>query len=320
MDWKQRLGKILKSTGPFLALILMCIILGILSDDFFTIRNLMNVARQSSINGIVALGAMLAILTAGIDLSVGSIVGFSGAILGLAYVRFGLPAYVSIFLSLFCGVAVGFTNGILLTKLHLPHPFISTLGTMRIFRGLTLIVLSATPITGVPRGIQLLGGGFFGVIPISLIFLILCYLLMHFFLTKTTMGRYIYAVGGNKEAAYLSGVKVDKVLIVVYSISGFAAALAALVLAGRVDAVFPLAGDGYEMDAIAAVIIGGTSFFGGVGSVWGTFVGAFLMGVLRNGLNLLNVSSNIQIVAIGVIIILAVYIDVLRQHSLSRVK
>jgi ribose transport system permease protein len=143
---------------------------------------------------------------------------------------------------------------------------------------------------------------------------------MHFFLTKTTMGRYIYAVGGNKEAAYLSGVKVDKVLIVVYSISGFAAALAALVLAGRVDAVFPLAGDGYEMDAIAAVIIGGTSFFGGVGSVWGTFVGAFLMGVLRNGLNLLNVSSNIQIVAIGVIIILAVYIDVLRQHSLSRVK
>ncbi len=320
LSTKGAIKKVTNSTGPLLALVLISFILALVSDRFLSVRNIMNVFRQSSINGFVALGMMFAILTAGIDLSVGSSLAFSGAVLGITVVKWGLNPILAIILSLSIGTSIGIINGLLLTKLRLPHPFISTMGTMNVFRGLTLIAMAATPISNMPSSVRFIGASFIGPIPISFISLILMYIGAHFFLNNTRTGRYIYAVGGNKNAAELSGINVDKILIIVYALSGFMASIASLVLAGRVNAVYPLAGDGYEMDAIAACIIGGTSFFGGKGTVWGTLVGALIMGVIRNGLNLLNVSSSLQTVSIGIIIIIAVYIDVLRQQQLKKVK
>ncbi|MGI6438756.1 MAG: ABC transporter permease [Sphaerochaetaceae bacterium] len=315
----NRVKKVFNSTGPLLALVIISLILAVVSNRFFTLRNIMNIFRQSSINGFVALGMMFAILTAGIDLSVGSSLAFSGAVLGISVVKWGMNPVLAIVFSLAVGTAIGLVNGLLLTKLKLPHPFISTMGTMNVFRGLTLIAMSATPISHMPSSVRFIGGSFIGPVPVSFIFLIIVYIIAHYFLNNSKTGRYIYAVGGNKSAAQLSGINVDKTLIIVYSLSGFMAAIASLVLAGRVNAVYPLAGDGYEMDAIAACIIGGTSFFGGKGTVWGTLVGALIMGVIRNGLNLLNVSSSLQTVSIGIIIIIAVYIDVLRQQRISKI-
>ncbi len=317
---KNIIKKVTNSAGPLLALLIISVILAIVSDRFLSLRNIMNIFRQSSINGFVALGMMFAILTAGIDLSVGSSLAFSGAVLGITVVKMGMNPLIGILLSIAVGTLIGVLNGLLLTKLRLPHPFISTMGTMNVFRGLTLIAMSATPISNMPASVRFIGGAFLGPIPVSIIALIIVYVIAHFFLNNTKTGRYIYAVGGNKNAAELSGINVHRILVIVYALSGFMAAIASLVLAGRVNAVYPLAGDGFEMDAIAACIIGGTSFFGGKGTVWGTLVGALIMGVIRNGLNLLNVSSSLQTVSIGIIIIIAVYIDVLRQQRLKKVK
>ncbi|GAB6931976.1 ABC transporter permease [Calditerricola satsumensis] len=186
---------------------------------------------------------------------------------------------------------------------------------MNIARGLALIITGAAPIAGFPEAIQYVGREFVGPVPVSFLLVLAMYVLFHIFLTRTATGRYIYAIGSNKEAARLSGINVDRVLVIVYTLSGLLAALAGLVLVGRVNSAYPLAGLGYELDAIAAVIIGGASFFGGVGTVWGTLIGALIIAVLRNGLNLLNVAADLQTVVIGVVIIVAVYLDVLRQRS-----
>ncbi|GED17168.1 ABC transporter permease [Aneurinibacillus migulanus] len=304
--------------GPFIGLILLCVILTILSSQFLTLNNIMNIARQSSINALLALGLLLPILTAGIDLSVGSILALSIMTMGIVSVNWGLPPLLGILVCLVVGTFLGWTNGILLTKLRLPHPFISTLGMMNVARGIALIVTAAAPIAGFPVMIQFIGNEFAGPIPISFVLVIVMYIIFHYFLTRTATGRYIYAIGGNKEAARLSGINVDRVLIIVYTLSGLMASLAGLVLVGRVNSAFPLAGMGYELDAIAACIIGGASFFGGVGTVWGTLIGAFIIAVLRNGLNLLNVSADLQMALIGVVIIAAVYVDVLRQRSAKK--
>jgi ribose transport system permease protein len=224
-----------------------------------------------------------------------------------------LNAYLSILVCLGMGALLGFANGIMLTKLHLPHPFISTLGMQKMARGIALVVTAAAPVSMFPKPVQFLGSTSIGSVPTSFILVAVLYIGMYFFLTRTTISRHIYAVGGNKEASRLSGIQVDRVLNLVYTISGFTAALAGLVLAGRVNAVYPLAGIDYETDAIAAVIIGGASFFGGVGSIGNTIVGVLLIAVLRNGLNLLNVDSAYQTFAIGAVIIAAVSIDVVRQ-------
>jgi ribose transport system permease protein len=316
---KEKIKQLILGSGPLIALIFLCIILSILSRDFLTIDNIMNIARQSSINGLVASGMLLVILTAGIDLSVGSILAFSSAVLGIVFVNWKLGTLLAITLCVFTGFAIGLINGLMLTKLHLPHPFISTIGSMNVFRGLTLIAMNATPITGMPSLVKFLGSGFLGPIPISLILLLIVYTIFYLFLCHTTIGRHIYAIGGNTEAARLSGINVDKILCIVYSLSGIMSALGGIVLAGRVDSVYPLAGTGYELDAIASVIIGGASFFGGAGSIWGTLVGVLIMGVLRNGLNLLNVSTNLQTVAIGLVIIIAVCIDVFRQKTIVKI-
>lgn len=301
--------------GSLLALIILMIVLSFLSDKFLTVNNLMNIARQSTINALLALGMLLPILTAGIDLSVGSILAISIMSMGVVSVTMGMHPVLGILVCLLVGAGFGFLNGVLLTKLRLPHPFISTLGTMNIARGLALIMTGAAPIAGFPFLIQYFGSEYIGPIPVSFVVVLIMYGIFHVFLTRSQTGRYIYAIGGNKEAARLSGINVDRVLIIVYTLSGLMAGLAGLMMVGRVNSAFPLAGSGYELDAIAAVIIGGASFFGGVGTVWGTLVGVFIIAVLRNGLNLLNVSADFQMAVIGVVIIAAVFVDVLRQRK-----
>jgi ribose transport system permease protein len=314
---RSSLGTRLYDLGALLGLFLMCIVLSLLSPRFLAVDNLMNVAGQAAINAIISIGMLMAILTSGIDLSVGSILALSTMVMAVLVKTFGLNPYLGILACLMMGSLLGLVNGLLLTRLNLPHPFISTLGTMNMARGIALVVTGAAPVSLFPEPIQFLGSSFIGPVPVSIVLVAVLYLLVHLFLTRTTVGKYIYAVGGNREASRLSGINVKGILTTVYTMSGFTAALGGLVLVGRVNSAYPLAGQGYELDAIAAVIIGGASFFGGVGSIGKTFIGVLLIAVLRNGLNLLNVSSAFQVFAIGAVIVVAVYVDVLRQRMLK---
>lgn len=308
---------ILRRFGPLLGLLVLCAVLSALSDHFFTFDNLINVFRQSAVNALLSLGQLVVIITAGIDLSVGSILGLSCVMVALL-LKAGVPPALSVAAALAIGAFLGSLNGILLTKLRLPHPFIPTLGMMNVARGLALVISGGFPISELPSGFRFWGAGSVARIPAPVILLAVFCVFFHVFLTRTTVGRDIYAIGGNKQAALLSGVPVDARLILVYALSGLTAAAGAVVLAGRMNSGFPLAGVGGELDSIAAVIIGGASFFGGVGTVGGTLVGALIMGVLRNGLNLLNVSAYWQTVVIGVVIVAAVWVDVVRQRAAEK--
>ena len=308
------LPKVLRTFGPLLGLLILCAALGGASDRFLTADNLLNVCRQSAVNALLSLGQLAVIITGGIDLSVGSILGLCCVMVALL-MHAGVPTVLSVVIALAIGAALGAINGILLTKLRLPHPFIPTLGMMNVARGLALVISGGIPISELPHGFRFWGAGSLGWIPAPVILVVLVAVVAHVFLSRTTIGRDIYAVGGNSQAARLSGVPVDRRLILVYSLSGLTAAIAAIVLAGRMNSGFPLAGVGGELDSIAAVVIGGASFLGGVGTVSGTLVGALIMGVLRNGLNLLNVSAAWQTVVIGIVIVVAVWVDVVRQRA-----
>lgn len=312
-----KLNKRGSNFGIILSFILLCLVIGILTPRFFTVANLRNVLSQASLIAIFSIGEFLAILTAGIDLSIGSMLALSIMVMGVVAVNLQGNPILAMIACIGVGTLLGVVNGLLLTKLRLPHPFISTIGTKMIYAGLALLVTGTLSINGFASPILFLGEASIGIVPVSVILVAVVYTLMYFFMNRTTMGRYIYAVGGNKEAARLSGINVNKVLLTVYSLSGLFAALAGIVLVGRVDSAYPLAGKDYETDAIASVIIGGASFAGGVGQVQNTLIGVLIISVLRNGLNLLNVNANFQTVVIGVVIILAVYIDVLR-NSVSK--
>jgi ribose transport system permease protein len=304
----------LRRLGPLVGLLAMCAILTALSDHFLTFDNLMNIFRQSAVNVLLALGQLLVIITAGIDLSVGSVLGLACVVAALM-IKAGFPSWVSALTAIGVALLLGTINGLLLTKLRLPHPFIPTLGMMNVARGLALVISGGFPISNLPDGFRWLGAGRIANIPASIVLVLAVCALFHFFLTRTTIGRDIYAIGGNKQAAILSGIPVNSRLTLVYALSGATAGLGAIVLAGRMNSGYPLAGTGAELDSIAAVIIGGASFFGGVGTVSGTLIGALIIGVLRNGLNLLDVSAYWQTAVIGVVIVMAVWIDVVRQRS-----
>jgi ribose transport system permease protein len=313
------LGGFLGRFGAFFGLLFLVVFLSISSDVFLTGSNLSNIARQATVNAFLAIGLLMAIITGGIDLSVGSILAVAMCSMAILAIKMGVNPYLSMLACLLVGVFVGWLNGILLTRLHLPHPFIATLGTMNIARGLALIITGASPISGFDRAgspqILVLGAGSIGPVPVAFVVVVIVYIIFHIMLSNTSLGRHIYAVGGNTAAARLSGINVDKTLVIVYSLSGLMAGLAALMLAGRTNSGFPNAGAGYELDAIAAVIIGGASFSGGSGTIGGTAIGVLLIAVLRNGLVLLNVPTEWQTVAIGLVIIGAVTIDVLRQRA-----
>lgn len=321
---KELIGK----AGPLVALILLGIFLTVKNENFLTVNNLMNVARQTALNGFLSLGMMVCILTAGIDLSIGYTMTLSTIIMAKCAVEMGMNPILCLLVGILAGAVLGLINGLLLTKCKLPHPFISTLGTQNIYKGIGLVITGATPIAGMPLAIKWAGSSFLSSnpdsplsrIPVSFILMLIMYVIFSIFLNYTPLGRHIYAVGGNINTAGLSGINVDFVRTSVYVISGIMAAFGGIMLTGRTDSAYPLSGNLLENDAIAAVIIGGTSFFGGKGNVLGTFTGVLLISVLRNGLNLLNVSSDMQTIFLGAIIIVAVFIDVVRGGGFKRVK
>ncbi len=298
---------VLKSYGSLFGLIGICIVLGILSDRFLTISNLTNVTRQVSINAILASGMTLVIITGGIDLSVGSLVAFTGC---SALLAMDLPGsdFVGIFTGLLAGAAAGYLSGILVSYGRVP-PFIATLAMLIMARGTALAMTSGQPIVRSSGLYLILGEGLLGPIPVPIFIMVLVFLACHFILSQTPMGSSIYAIGGNEEAARLSGIKISRIKVMVYVISGLCSAIAGIVLAARLSSAQPNTGVGFELDAIAAVVLGGTSLMGGKGGIWGTLIGAFIIGVLNNGFNLLNVSPYYQLIAKGAIIIFAVLVD-----------
>ena len=300
--------------GTLAGLLVLCLVLWIATPHFLSTTNLLNVVEQSTLIGIIAVGMTFVILTAGIDLSVGSIVALSGVAMGTAF-RAGLPIFGAALTGLAVGLACGLANGALITMGRLP-PFIATLGMMSIARGGALMLSDGRPISGYPDGFRALATGDLLGIPVPVLVMLVIYGIAHFVLSRATLGRYTYAIGGNEEAAELSGIRVRAYKSAVYGIAGLLSAVTSILLVARLDSAQPIAGIMYELDAIAAVVIGGTSLLGGSGSVIGTLIGALIMGVLRNGLNLLDVSSYLQQVAIGGVIIVAVLLDMaLRRRA-----
>ncbi|MGG3917374.1 ribose ABC transporter permease [Parageobacillus thermoglucosidasius] len=299
-----------KKLGPLIGFFLLCIVLSILSDSFLTVNNWMNVLRQVSINALIAFGMTFVILTGGIDLSVGSVLALSSAITA-GIMASGTNGFTAIIIGLLVGFLMGALNGVVITKGRIA-PFIATLATMTMFRGLTLVYTDGRPITGFASDdilFQMMGRGYFLGIPVPVVFMIVVYVALYFVLKKTTFGRHTYAIGGNEEASRLSGIRVDRLKIWIYSLTGGLSALAGIILTSRLNSAQPTAGTAYELDAIAAVVLGGTSLSGGRGWIFGTLVGALIIGVLNNGLNLLNVSSFYQQVIKGLVILLAVLLD-----------
>lgn len=293
--------------GTLIGLVFLVIILWILTPHFMTISNLLNVAQQTSINAIIAVGLTFVIITAGIDLSVGSILAFSGVVLA-SVLNAGMPIPIAMLTGLGVGLLCGIVNGLLISYGRLP-PFISTLGLMSVARGAALLYTNGRPISGFPNSFRYLATGEILNIPMPVFIMVIVYLIAHFLLTRTVFGRYTYAIGGNEEAATVSGVNVKFYKTMVYGLCGLLSGLAAIILTARLNSAQPIAGFMYELDAIAATVIGGTSLMGGVGRLSGTLIGALIMGVIRNGLNLLGVSSFVQQTVIGSVIILAVLID-----------
>ncbi len=299
-DWLSRYGIVL----AFLALALA---LSLLSPSFLAPSNLLNVLRQIAVNALLAFGMTTVILGAGIDLSVGSVLAFSGA-LAAGLSTSSWPTALAMMAALALGALMGLFNGVFVAYARIA-PFIATLGGLTIFRGATLVYTDGRPITGVPEAFNLLGNGVWLGIPVPVWVMLVFLALTHFLLRFTALGRTIYAVGGNEEAARLSGISIVKVKLFTYAYSGLASALGALVLTGRLNSAQPTAGSGFELDAIAAVVVGGTSLSGGRGGVLGTFFGALIIGVLNNGMNLLNVSAFYQQIVKGGVILGALLID-----------
>ncbi len=299
----------LRKYSVAMILLLMVIALSLFSWRFLRPSNLINISLQTSIVAIVAIGMTFTILTGGIDLSVGSVVALCGALASGFIVRNGFPLYGAIFLALFIGIMIGLVNGLLIVKGNIP-PFVATLAVMAIARGLTLVYTQGRPVSGMGDNFVFWGSGKIGLLPVPVLILFIILVLSYIVLRHTRFGLHIYAIGGNEETARLAGINNDLGKISVYMISSFTAALAGILLAARLWSAQPNAGVGLELEAIAATVLGGTSLMGGYGGTGGTVAGAFIMGVLANGLNLLEISAYYQRVIKGVIFILAVMFDI----------
>ncbi|MCZ0870647.1 ABC transporter permease [Peribacillus sp. AS_2] len=295
--------------GPLLALVLLFIVITVLNPSFMEPNNILNLLRQTSINALIAFGMTFIILTGGIDLSVGSILALSSALMAGMMVS-GLDPILAILVGILLGAIMGVINGILVSKGKMA-PFIVTLATMTIFRGLTLVYTDGKPITGIGDSFmfQMLGRGYFLGVPVPAVVMIIAFMILWFLLHKTSFGRKTYAIGGNERASRISGIKVDRVKVAIYGLAGTMAAIAGAILTSRLNSAQPTAGQSYEMDAIAAVVLGGTSLSGGKGRLFGTLVGVLIIGTLNNGMNLLGVSSFYQQVVKGAVILIAVLLD-----------
>jgi ribose transport system permease protein len=299
--------------APLAGLAVLCLLLSVATPYFLTVGNLLNVGRQATYNAILASGMTFVILTAGIDLSVGALLGFTTVLFAALHIRFSLPWQLNMLACLFVTTLLGALNGTAVARLRFP-PFIMTLGMLNIATGAAFVISGGRPVAGFPDAFKWIGVGLILGIPVPIFIVLIVFAICYVVLTRTRFGRHVYAVGGNEEAARLSGVDVRRVKLSVYTISGLMAGVAGLIYTARLDSGTPNAGVGFELDAIAAVVIGGTSLFGGQGWIWGSLIGALIMAVLRNGLNLTNVDPLWQQVFIGVVIILAVGIDVFRKR------
>jgi len=306
----------LRQYGLPIVFSIICLIISFISPQFLTVSNWTIIITQVSINAILAFGVTFVIITGGIDLSLGSIVAVAGVSSAMLAHPDTYPVLLPIFMGLSAGLLMGAFNGFIITKSKIA-PFIVTLGTMTIGRGLALILSNGRPVSNLSDSFIFLGSGKILGVPLLIIILIFMFILCSVILNKTILGRYIYAVGGNEQAARASGINVSQVKMAVYSISGLLAGLAGILLTSRITTGQPNAGAGFELDAIAAVVIGGTSTTGGKGSIAGTLIGVLLIGVINNGLDLLNVTSYYQQVVMGIIIIGAVVLDSLNQKSNS---
>lgn len=306
---RLNLARLLRSPAfyPFVGLVVVTLVMILASDTFLTASNLSNIARQVSINAIIAVGMTCVILTGGIDLSVGPVMALSGTLTAGLMVA-GVPPGLAIGAGMLVGVAFGIGNGLFVAYLHMP-PIIVTLATMGIARGLGLMYTDGYPISGLPEWFAFVGRASVFGMQVPILIMLLTYLAAYVLLQHTRIGRYIYAIGGNEEAVRLSGVRAARFKLLVYGISGLTAAIAGLVLTSRLMSGQPNAGVSFELDAIAAVVLGGASIAGGRGVIVGTLLGAMLLGVLNNGLNMLGVSPYVQSVIKGGIILLAIFIS-----------
>lgn len=288
-------------------LLVLCIIISIVSPRFLTITNLRNVLTQLSVNAVIAAGMSFVILTGGIDLSVGSIVAICGAIAATLTKSTG-NVFISVLAALIFGAFIGLINGLIIAKGKI-QAFIATLGTMTIFRGVTYVYTNGTPVSGLGQDFMTIGNNKILGIPVPVIIMVIIFIIGFYLLTQVRYGRYVYALGGNEDSARLSGINTQKIKTLVYVISGIMASIGGIIVTSRIGSASPNAGSGFELDAIAAVVLGGTSLAGGEGSIIGTIIGAMIIGVLNNGLNLMNVSPFYQQIVKGLVILFAVMID-----------
>lgn len=325
----EKYKDLLRKMAALAGLILLIIFFSVTNEYFFTTNNIMTVGLQTSTIALIGIGATCVILTGGIDLSTGSVVALSGVAAAMI-VNAGVYVPLGMVLGVLVGGICGLINGILVTRMKLP-PFIATLGMMMVARGLALYVTNAAPVSGMPESFANLGNGalfkiveeganglpkvVFPGIPYPVIIMIFITILFTFALSKLKVGRYLYAIGSNEEAAHLSGIKTNLVKVYAYVASGLLSGLTGVILASRLVTAQPNGGVSYELDAIASAVVGGTSLMGGVGTIPGTLIGSFIIGVLRNGLNMNGVSSFVQMIVIGLVIIVAVSLDQLRQSK-----
>lgn len=305
----KKTKNLLREMGPLIGLILLFIVIAALNDRFISPSNLSNLLRQVSINALISFGMTFVILTGGIDLSVGSILALSSALLA-SMITSGMNPEMAVIVAAVIGLGLGVVNGIIVAYGKVA-PFIATLATMTIYRGATLVYTNGNPISGLSDDpiFMGLGQGDIAGVPVPAILMLIAFLVLLFILNKTPLGRQTYAVGGNEKVSFIAGIKINRVKIVSYAITGLLCALAGAVLTSRLNSAQPTAGMGYELDAIAAVVLGGTSLSGGKGRITGTLIGALIIGTLNNGLNILNVSSFYQQVVKGIVILLAVLMD-----------
>lgn len=310
---------VIKSRAIWVFLFLMIVFFAIMSDNFLSMRNLMNVAKQVSIFGVASVGMTYVILLGGIDLATGSIISFVNIVAAYFMVNMGLNPILAVIGSLVISTIIGLLNGVIIAEIGMP-PLIVTFASQTIFAGLAYIICKGTPISRFPESFLAMGQGYVGPIPIPVIIMVLCFAVGAFILTKTYFGRYFYAIGGNEEAAVLSGIQVKKVKYIVYALSGLFAGIAGLVMLARANTGQPNAGLGYEFDVITCVVLGGVSVSGGSGKMSNVIAGVLIIGVLSNGMVLLNVSSYMQMVIKGIILLLAVGSDCIQQKNLLKAK
>lgn len=311
----KKSGGLGSMVGIIAAFLILCVILAIASDKFVSYSNFMSILKQTPFNALLAIGMLFCLITAGIDLSVGANATFCACLMGMLVQKGVTNSLILIIAGLAAGTVIGLINGTLLTRLHLPHPFVSTLGMKNFLWGAALLVTGSQMIGGFPKGVMALGSATVGGFPVSFIVVVILYIVLHIVLTRTAFGRSVYCAGGNMEATRLSGINSANVLTACYVLSGFMAALAGIVSIGRsgicngTNAIQP-----YDTDAIASCVLGGASFMGGKG----TMIGALIISTLRNGFTLLSIDSAIQNMVLGLVIILAVLLDVMREQMAAR--